>query len=236
MTRGDDDAVDPRLAAGMRRQQELVEGLEGAGAQRMGWKAGLGSPAARERLGLSAPLVGTLLDTTRVESGATVDIAAWTAPVAEAEIAVRLAVDVPGTASATQALGSVGAFAPAIELVDLAPPPREPTSVLAGNIYHRNWITGAFVEVPVGTLRLAGRDITVEDGDGPVRTDDPEALTGTVGSVLVEVARMAERVGPGLRAGDVVLLGAVVPPRPAAPGGSFSVVLDGAGTVAVRFS
>ena len=53
---------DPRIAAGMRRQFELRKQQLDAGAKQIGWKVGLGAPAALERCKLTKPVVGFLLD------------------------------------------------------------------------------------------------------------------------------------------------------------------------------
>ena len=222
------DPLDARLAAGIVRQQALLQDATAGGATVLGWKAGLGAPTMRTSLGLAAPLVGFLFDTSRLRSGATVDVTPWTAPRAEAEIAVRLDADVPDGASETEAIAAVAALAPAIELVDLSPPPLDPTEVLAGNIYHRAWLIGPFAPVG-GTLTLEDRSLTVTMPDGrTVVVEALEALTGTAGAVLAEVARMAGRIGRGLRADDVVMLGSVVPPHPVAPGEALAVALGDA--------
>lgn len=220
-------AVDARIAAGTVRQRSLLHAATESGSTVVGWKAGLGAPAARASLGLSAPLVGFLSDTTRVAPGATVDVAGWTAPRAEAEIAVRIGVDLSGDATTHAVLDAVDALAPSIELVDLDPPPADPAEILAGNIYHRAWVTGAFVPVD-GGFRSAGRIVTVDTpAEGTTTVEDLEALTGAAGEVLVEVARMAARIGRGLRAGDIVMLGSVITPRTIGPGVAFRVTLDG---------
>lgn len=227
------DPLDDRIAAGITRQRMLLRDATAGGATVLGWKAGLGAPTMRASLDLAAPLVGFLFDTSRVSPDATVDVAPWAAPRAEAEVAVRIGSDVPGNASADHTLAAVAELAPAIELVDLSSPPQDPTEVLAGNIYHRAWLTGPLVAID-GPLTLHDRSATITGPDGTtVLVDALEALTGAAGDVLAEVARMAGRIGRGLRAGDVVMLGSVVPPHPVAPGDRFAVTLDGGATVAV---
>ena len=63
---------DPRIAAGMRRQTALRRERLEAGASIIGWKVGFGAPAALAKLGLAGPLVGFLLDSAQLPSGATV--------------------------------------------------------------------------------------------------------------------------------------------------------------------
>lgn len=224
-----DQASDDRLRVGVGRQQELLREMTAAGTAVLGWKAGLGAPQARVALGLSAPLIGFLPDTTRHRDGTTLSVATWRRPLAEAEVAVRIARDVPARTGDAEALGAVDAVAPAIELVDLPSPPEDPVEVLGGNIFHRAWLTGAFTPL-VGPLDLSAATAIVRV-EGPRQEDlgtidALEALTGTAGAVLAETARMAGRIGRGLRAGDVVLLGSVVPPRQVGPGDTFRMSLD----------
>jgi 2-keto-4-pentenoate hydratase len=217
-------AHDDRLDAGMAAQQELLRTTEADGATQAGWKAGFGTRHWRDTFGLDAPLVGFLLDTTRVPAG-DVSVGDWTAPRAEAELAMRMGSDVAGDATAEQALAAVEALAPAIELVDLSPAPEAPSDVLAGNIYHRHWITGAFAPMPAdGDLSGLVGHVTAM-GEAMDRVSDVQAATGRAGEVLAEVARIAERHGRGLRAGDVVILGSIVPPTAVGPGGTFRYVL-----------
>jgi 2-keto-4-pentenoate hydratase len=220
-------AHDDRLDAGMLAQQGLLQAAESDGAKHAGFKAGFGTSAWRETFGLNAPLVGFLLDTTLLPAGSAVPVGTWTAPRAEAELAMRLGADVAGDASAEDALAAVEAFAPAIELVDLSPAPTDPSGVLAGNIYHRHWVTGTFAPVPSGgdLSGLIGEVSAMGDAMDPVT--DVEAATGRAGEVLAEVARIAARHGRGLRAGDVVILGSIVPPTAVGPGGTFHYALSG---------
>src|SRR5690242_15500431 len=126
---------DPRIRAGLAAQADLRrDALQRAG--RLGWKAGVGTAAAMQRIGTSAPLVGFMTDATLLADGASCDITGWANPRLEAEVAVRLGADVPAGATAEQARDAIEAIAPAIELVD----PGEPDdveAVLADNIWHR---------------------------------------------------------------------------------------------------
>lgn len=221
-------SIDDRLLPGISHQKALVRELAAGGTTVVGWKAGLGAPATRAALGLAAPLIGLLLDATEERTGTTVPIATWQRPLAEAEVAVRLGRDVAIDASPTDVLDAVDALAPAIKLVDLSPPPEDPAIVLAGNIFHRAWLTGPFASLD-GPLELRGRTMTVRMHDeGPVVVEALEALTGPAGTVLAETARMSALIGRGLRAGDVVLLGSVIPPRAVVPGDTFRVTLGAA--------
>lgn len=229
-------AHDERLDEGMQQQRELVAAAEAEGAAQAGWKAGFGAAAARKRFGLEAPLVGALLDRTRLDPGAVVPIGAWEDPRAEAELAVLLGEDVDGDATPERAIASVVALAPAIELVDPYPPPESPRDALAGNVFHRHWITGEFFRLSAdldlsdlsAKIRAMGEDL------GTVR--DLQAMTGNAAEVLAEVGRIGSRHGRPLLRGDIVILGSVLPPTSVRAGGSFRFTLSGCRPIEVGFS
>lgn len=74
------------MAAQGRRRADLLAG----GARPTGWKAGLGTVAAMDRVGTGAPVAGFLTDATRVADGGRVALDGWTAPTFEPELAIRL--------------------------------------------------------------------------------------------------------------------------------------------------
>jgi 2-keto-4-pentenoate hydratase len=221
------DRHDQRLGPGLEAQAALLSAAVRQGAVQLGWKAGFGTTAARAALGLDAPLVGFLLDSSHRDPGARIPVGDWVDPRGEAEVALRLGVDVPGGATREQALGAVDAIAPGIELVDLAPPPAGPVEALSCNLFHRHWIVGEFAPVAAGGpfAGLVG-DVTIM-GTMFEPVTDLEATTGDAGEILAEVARMGARQGRGLRAGDVVILGSIVPPSPIAAGGAVHFTLGG---------
>ena len=110
---------DPRIANGMRAQMELRQKLLDGGAKQIGWKVGLGAPAMQAKCGLTAPIVGFLLDRAELASGATVSLAGWQKPVAEAEIAAYIGRDLPAGADREEVRRAIAALGPAIELADV---------------------------------------------------------------------------------------------------------------------
>ena len=68
------DRMNPRIESGTRAMLALREAALAAGETPLGWKVGLGSPAAFERLGTDRPLAGFLLRSGLLADGAVVDI------------------------------------------------------------------------------------------------------------------------------------------------------------------
>jgi 2-keto-4-pentenoate hydratase len=229
------DRADERLDVGMAAQRTLVDEAVRRGAVPRGWKAGLGTTAARAALGTDAPLVGHLLDTTWCAPGSSISLEGWSAPIAEAELALRIGEDVPAGVAPEEAIDHVDALAPAIELVDLDPPPTDVARILAGNLFHRAWSTGAFRPLHnVTDLRTSRARVRSMGLDLEVVTD-VEAATGSARDVVAEVFRIATRYGRGLVRGDVIILGSMVPPQAVLPGGAFAVTLDDHPPLSVRF-
>jgi 2-keto-4-pentenoate hydratase len=206
--------------------------LRSAGALHLGWKAGFGSNAAMERLGTSAPLFGFLLDRNLVKAGSTVSTAGWTRPVFEAEIAVHLGSDVRAGATALQTRAAIAGLGPAVELADFDPAVTGVEEILAGNIFHRHVVLGP---VRTGDSIDGFEAILFRDGQEIARTSDPTQLTGDMIGVLQALAEVLEANGEGMRAGDVVITGSVVPPIEVAPGNALRAEIRPLGSIEVRF-
>ena len=194
---------------------ELRRQMLEAGARPLGWKLGFGAPAAMEKLGIDAPLVGFLTDRTLLPDGATAHVGDWAKPMLEAEVAVRVGAD-----------DGIDAYAVAIELADLDPPPEDAEAILAGNIFHRHVLLGPWHE-PSGQLSAT----LSRDGDEVGRTDTPSELTGEYAD-LVRVVRAA--AGAELRPGDVIITGSIFPPIAVGPGEAITAEVTPLGTLTVR--
>ena len=132
----------PLIKKGMAAQLAKRRARMAAGEKPLGWKVGLGAPAAMQKVGLEAPLVGFLMQRALLLSGSTVSLQGWTRPVAEPEIAVRMLRDLAGGATPDDALLAIKDIFPAIELADFdpAPTPDNLDVVLEGDVYQRHVI------------------------------------------------------------------------------------------------
>jgi 2-keto-4-pentenoate hydratase len=223
--------MDRRIERGMRAMLELRRARIAGGEQPLGWKVGFAAPAALESLGTDRPLVGFLTSAGLLADGASVPLDGWTAPRLEAEVAVELARDVAGDATWDAVRTAIGGLAPAIELADLDPSPADPEAILAGNIYHRHFVLGAFDRSRSQADGLTGR--IRRDGEQIAEAPASSELTGEVVEVVRLVAETLARFGERLSTGDVVITGSVVPPLPVAPGERFEIEFDRLGPVNV---
>ena len=228
---------DPRIANGMRAQMELLNRQLDGGAKQIGWKVGLGAPAMQAKCGLTAPIVGFLLDRAELASGATISLAGWQKPAAEAEIAAYIGRDLPAGAGREEVRRAIAALGPAIELADVDGPMDDVQAVLAGGIFQRHVILGPRDAMRSGA-RLDGlRGRVTQSGQNVPVPADLEANIGEVVNIVRHVADVAATVGGGLRAGQFIICGSLTVPMMLEPGASgVDFELAPIGAISVRFS
>jgi len=184
-----------------------------AGAEAIGWKIGVATPASMTAAGIDAPLVGHLLASGRVEPGATIDVADWADPRLEPELAVYLGADVPSRATPEEASAAITEISLAFELVDVTGSLTDAPAMLRGNVFQRGVVLGerAPVQPPPAVTVLI-------DGEVHSEIADPVAATGTYASLVQHLAAVLGAQGRALRAGQVIITGMLTPPIQLAPG------------------
>ena len=205
-------ADDPRIARGMRAQLERRRQRIAAGEAPLGWKVGFGAPAAMKNLGITAPLVGFLMRPALISPGGCASLAGWTKPVAEPEIAVHMGRDLGAGADVSTAKAAIAALGPAIELADVERPPDDVEAILSGNIYQRHVVLGAPDASRAGARTDGLLCRVIRRGTECARTDNPQAATGEIVSIVRHVADVLAAFGERLRAGEIIITGSVVPP------------------------
>jgi 2-keto-4-pentenoate hydratase len=205
--------LDERIRRGMARQLEQRRRSIEAGEQPLGWKVGFGAPQAMRDLGIDRPLVGHLLKSAVVDSDHKFSFPAFAKIALEPEIAVYLGTDIDNGADSSAVKAAISGLGPAIEVADVTFPPSEgPETILAGNVYQRAVILGE-VDKRRGGAELAGLAATVSvNGVGVDVPEDLEANTGPIVEVVAMVADTLAAMGERLSAGELVIVGSIVPP------------------------
>jgi 2-keto-4-pentenoate hydratase len=221
--------IDPRVRAGLERQLGLWRDTIARGADRVGWKIGLNTAEAQEKLALPDPVIGFLTSATRVESGATYPVGDMQKAMIEPEVAVRLRRPVEAGAEPDEALAAIQSLGPAIELVDIPAPPEEVEATMAGNVFHRAVVLGPHRE-----------DAAVNGVEAVVRVNGEERQTARANVDLAEtISLVADLLGGSLElleAGDTIICGSLTPPVPVSPGDEVEVDLGPLGTVELKLS
>lgn len=208
-----------------------------AGASRAGRKIGLTSAAVQQQLGVDQPDFGVLLDDMRVAEDGEADSGRLLQPKAEGEIALVLGRDLDGEISPQSVRAAVASAHAAIEIVD---------SRVAGwdititDTVADNASSGLFVVAEHGAgvddIDLAAATMTLRHNGTEVGAGTGAATMGHPLAALGWLATVSQKYGDPLRAGEVVLSGALAPMMPVAPGDRVEVDISGLGSVRVRFS
>jgi 2-keto-4-pentenoate hydratase len=143
---------DPRVAAGLRAALARREAEVRGGAEPLGWKIGINVPGVQRRLGLEAPVIGSLTSVTELASGAERSVAEMTRPAVEPEVAIHLGGPVAADADPAAAREAIAGLGAAIELVDVDLPFEDVEAIVAGNVFHRGVVFG-----PPDASRAAAR-------------------------------------------------------------------------------
>ncbi len=208
------DYLAPTDAAAAYTVQEINTRLwEAEGRRIVGRKAGLTAKAVQQQLGVDQPDFGVLFDDMRVADGGTLDPAKCVQPKAEAEIAFVLGSDLPSASSTpAEVAAAVATVHAAIEIVDSR---IADWKITFADTVADNGSSAFFVLADEG-LPLEGLDLesaamvmaingeTVSQGIGSAALGNPLNAAAWLACTL------AQR-GEPLKAGDILLAGALGP-------------------------
>jgi 2-oxopent-4-enoate hydratase len=210
----------------------------GAGQRVIGRKVGLTSRPMQETLGVDEPDFGVLTDEMVVEDGDLIAMSRLVQPRVEAELAFVMERDLagPGVSTAT-ALGAIAGALPAVEIVDsrVADWKIKLVDTVADNASSGLLVLGGRMR-PVADLDLRLLGVVVTRGGELLDTGAGAAALGNPARCVAWLANKLGSLGAGLRAGDVVLPGAVHRMVPVRPGDTFRAEFAHLGAVTVRFS
>jgi 2-oxopent-4-enoate hydratase len=210
----------------------------GAGERVIGRKVGLTSRPMQQMLGVDEPDFGVLTDAMIVEDGDLIDLGRLVQPRVEAELAFVMGRDLagPGVTSAG-ALAAIAGALPSVEVVDsrVADWKIKLVDTVADNASSGLIVLGGRMRrVEDLDLRLLG--VVVSRGGEMIDTGAGAAALGNPARCVAWLANKLGSFGAGLRAGDVVLPGAVHKMVPVEPGDVFRAEFAHLGPVTVRFS
>lgn len=208
-----------------------------AGGRLVGRKIGLTAKSVQKQLGVDQPDYGMLFTDMAIADGEPVQWSTLMQPKVEAEVALVMERDLlePGITMA-QLMRGVAFALPAIEIVG--------SRISNWNIRFVDTVadnasSGAFVlgNTPVRLdgldLRLAG--MVMERAGEQVSLGAGAACLGHPLNAALWLANKMAELGRGLRAGDVVLTGALGPMVPVNPGDVFEARIQGLGSVRAVF-
>ncbi|MEU8617744.1 fumarylacetoacetate hydrolase family protein [Streptomyces sp. NPDC048623] len=219
-------------------QQQLTAERIAAGAAVTGRKIGLTSVAVQQQLGVDQPDFGFLFDDMAYADGSAVPPGAVLQPRVEAEIAFVLGADLAeGPLDAAQVREAVDHAVAAIEICGSRVAGWD---ISFGDTVADNASAGAYVlggrRVPLSDFDPVAAEMTMSVDGETVSTGSGAACLGDPVEAVVWLARQARALGEPLRAGQVILSGALGPMSPVMPGAAVHATVTGLGSVSVTFS
>jgi 2-keto-4-pentenoate hydratase len=230
------DLFDPLdIASAYAVQQRNLDVRFAAGRTRVGRKIGLTSAAVQNQLGVKQPDSGSLLDD-MIVAGGVVPAGRLLQPRVEAEIAFWLARDLPDAAGLDEVADAIGDACAAIEIVDSRVRNWDISIV---DTVADNASSGMFVvsdhRVPLAEVDVLGAEMSMTRNGEVVSTGTGAACLGHPLQAVLWLARAAASLGQPLRAGELILSGALGPLVPVEPGDAVHAEITGLGGVDVRF-
>ena len=230
-------------------QNVLTAARKAAGARVVGRKVGLTSPVVQRQLGVGQPDFGVLFDDMLVPADGEIDSRQLIAPKVEAEIAFLLSADLDGFAAGVSpdapisaadraaAAATVEHAVAALEIVDsrIADWDITITDTIADNASSALYVLGG-KRVPLSEFAPVEVTMSLEKNGEPASSGNGAACLGDPLNALVWLARTAASFGAPLRAGDVVLSGALGAMVTAEPGTQITAELSALGRVSVTFT
>jgi 2-keto-4-pentenoate hydratase len=222
-------------------QRATVETWLGQGRKLAGQKIGLTSPAVQAQLGVDQPDFGALFADMVLENGATVPRGRVLQPRIEGEIAFVLKADIEGDrggrVTPAQVIAATEYVTPAIEICG--------SRIANWDIRIEDTIAD---DASSGLIVLSGQrskpDLTAlaavamtirYNADAPLEGRG-DACLGNPANAVAWLAEAMLRYGAKLRAGDIVMSGALAKMLPAEPGSRFLAEFGALGSVSVSFA
>lgn len=208
-----------------------------AGRRLVGRKIGLTSAAVQRQLGVDRPDYGMLFADMGYDDRADVPIDAVLQPRVEAEVALVLGADLTAERNSLADVIAATAFAlPCLEIVGsrIADWRIGIVDTIADNASSGAFVLGTTPR-PLAALDLRLCGMVLEQNGEPAATGVGQACLGNPLNAARWLADVMARAGRPLRAGDVILSGALGPMAPVVRGDLIEARINGLGSVAARF-
>ena len=195
-----------------------------------GIKMGFTSLAKMQQMGVDDMIWGRLTDAMLITEGGVADMSRYIHPRVEPEVAFLLGEDLAGEVSIPEAMSTVEAVAPALEVIDSRYEDFKFSleDVIADNTSAAGYVLGSW-SPPEVSLENLGITMSINGRMG--QCGATAAILGSPYRSLVHAARLADEAGQPLQAGWIVLAGAATAAEFMKPGDQVRAEFQNLGTV-----
>ncbi len=208
------------------------------GARITGRKIGLTSKAVQKQLGVDQPDFGLLFNTMEVLNNDTISVKELMQPKAEGEIAFVLGQDLPERElTSTELLTAISYVLPAIEIVGsrIENWNIKITDTIADNASASHYVLG-HQPIQLEAIDLVNCQMIMKKNGVIISRGTGAACLGSPINATLWLVNQMAKLGSPLKAGEVILSGALGPMVPIEAGDSFEATFTGLGKVYVHFS
>ncbi|WP_298852683.1 fumarylacetoacetate hydrolase family protein [uncultured Ruegeria sp.] len=209
-----------------------------SGRRQVGYKIGLTAKAVQKQLGVDQPDYGVLYADMMLGDTSDIDTSQLIAPKVEAEIAFVLGRDIAhADVTITELMDAIDHALPAIEVVDSRVKDWNIriTDTVADNAAGALCVLGTTPrKLSELDLRLCG--MAMLNRGEPIATGAGLACLGNPLNATLWLVQKMTSLGQSLRAGDVIMSGALGPMAPAKSGETYEANISGLGSVRAVFA
>jgi len=232
-----EETPEAQMSFGYRVQHLLTQQAIQEGRRIVGAKIGLTSAAVQCQLGVDQPDFGVLFADMARDERSPIDLGELLQPRIEAEVAFILGADLDHAhLDLVTVRDAVDSAVAALEIVDsrVANWDIRLVDTIADNASSGLYVLGTQrrpltgLDLPAAQMTMTANGEVVSQGAGSACLGDPVAA-------LLWLARTARAFGAPLRAGEVVLSGALGPMTPVRAETTYQASIDGLGTVRASF-
>lgn len=218
-------------------QKKIIEKRLADGEKLIGMKIGLTSKAMQKTIGIDVPDYGHLTDAMVLLEGQPCKMEELIQPKVEGELLFFLKQDLKGPGlTVADVYKAVDYVVPAIEIVDSRIRSWDVTLIdtVADNGSSGKLVIGSRV-TPITDVDMRLTGMTMEKNGELVNSGTTAEVWGNPAASVAWLANELSKYDIELKAGSVVLSGAVTAAPPAAAGDNFLISFQGMGSVGVKF-
>lgn len=207
------------------------------GAKVIGSKIGLTAPAVQNQFGIDQPDFGMLWHDTEIDNGGEISMSQLMQPKAEVEIAFVLGKDLDSEhLTSVDILSGIDYALPAIEIVGsrIRDWDIKITDTIADNASASHWVLGHSPK-KLSQLDLLNCKMQMKNHDEVVSQGVGKNCLGSPINAMLWLARKMVEIKQPMKAGDLILTGALGPMTNAKAGDHFTATIEGLGQVSLAF-